>query len=190
MPLELLAIVEGKTPHSTPSIQLYFQSNPSWIDIRSTAALPDTDQLPIQCLSWLLEYHPISRGVGVEIPVVPCTTEQFPTVVIFSGSLSCLVPSFPVGCSGPRTLVVSSGGSQSLHCRSPYCLGRSLRGDSSALPRTRFANSTVFFLSIRFPLLHSSSSHDQQPCSPTWSLVHSPRLPRSIEVLRFVVDFH
>jgi hypothetical protein len=73
MPLELLAIVEGKTLSlHFFNFQLYFQSNPSldrqWINC---CALLDTDQLPIHSLSLLALGVPSIATIAVVFLLLP-----------------------------------------------------------------------------------------------------------------------
>jgi hypothetical protein len=119
------------------------------------------------------------------MPVVQLHDEHsFPTVVIVSGTLVPFV--HVVLLSVARTL---SGGSQSLYCRSPRSMV-TLYWAIVVHSHGTFSNSTASLPVDPVTTAPCSSSHDRQPCSSTWSLVHSPRLPRSlVEVLRFV-NFH
>jgi hypothetical protein len=136
----------------------------------------NTDQHPNQfILPWLLEYHRIAP-VGVNSNACGSSAARR-TQLSHSGnclrhscnSFSCVVPC-RLHLVLARTLVVS-GGSQ-YHDQSP-------RWAIVVLPRP-LANSTVFFLSIRLPLLRLQLIPDRQPCrSSSWYLFTcSVGLPR------------
>jgi hypothetical protein len=182
-----------KPKHSLHSFHsaLLFSLILLWVGKDQLPASLDTDQLPSSS-SWLLEYHR-SPTVGVGMPVVPCTTEQFPTVV----ASPALVHSFVWRRSilsvaiGPRTLVVSSGGSQyhgrsidTLYCTSYY------RRSIVELPRTpQIQQFLLLLFGYHWPqtvrsLIPFDSLADLHLVS--CSLFG---LPRSIEVLRFIVNF-
>jgi hypothetical protein len=108
--------------------------------------------------------------------------EQFPTVVIISGSLVRFIrsASFPVGCSRPRTLVVSSGGSQ-YHGRSPR-LGDSGTPTDSQIQQLSSCRSGSH-CSIA---AHPGRSTACSTLGLLYTLLRTPTV--AIEVLRFIVD--
>jgi hypothetical protein len=184
----------------TPLLQFSSTSSliPPSIDIRSTAAFLDTDQL-----SWLLEYHPISHGrCGSRNSCRRGQRSRGITVVV-APALFISLQSLPQSASAcvvyPCWSLVLSGGSQ-YHGRSVDLIGNTVLyvvllypPSIVALPRT-FANSTALVSVDQLPLSIgsiNSSSRYQQPCSSSPLLTCSlgPQLPRSIEVHRFVVDF-
>jgi hypothetical protein len=105
----------------TPLLQFSSTSTssliPPWIDNKSTAALLDTDQLPIHSLS--LGSWSTNRSPTVwewKFLWFPARRKQFPKVVIAPALLFIHVVLPCRLLRSSYSCIVSSGGSQSLHC--------------------------------------------------------------------------